>query len=246
MNYRPNIFIILICLCVANNFLYAQDPVLEGNQFLVKINEKLWQKQSYSIDFVYEYFDSVGSSRASETYSGFYRKSYDKIHSMHFGVEMYQDENNRLIIDNESKRIMLTSVPDDSIIEPTQMNFGPYLSIAEDIEICRLGDVRQFKLKFNPELGLEITELTLLTDTSYLLYRINMQHNLQNTSNELYHYDESSLNPFTQIHLKNYKFHPQFSNSEFDYKHILNCNSQTCNLTKSYSNYTLINQKLSP
>lgn len=104
--------IILFFLLVFNTFSgYGQETIIDKNkaaEIIKSVNESILNARNFSAKLHYSIFKNHNDTVAFEQTDGFYKRNNENEHSVLLGVETIQNQQERLMVDTNSKTMLLS------------------------------------------------------------------------------------------------------------------------------------------
>lgn len=203
----------------------------KAERILVDLNNYYLEHSNYSATVTHALYTHYNAQTADETYTGYYRRNKLKEHSVLMGIETIQNEQTKVVIDTNSKIIMVNN--------PIQMVNNPGIEIIAALKLCSSVRVNDKGAESTIELVFQGNEYPLakmlIAIVDHRLAVLEMWHSEAVTDD-----NGEIIKPRTKISYSNYQENKKFSAKEFSTGHVVELKNSAIIPAESYSLYRIM------
>lgn len=203
----------------------------KAERILVDLNSYYLEHPNYSATVTHALYSNYNAQTADESYSGFYRHNKLKEHSILMGIETIQNEQFKVVIDTNSKLVMVyNTIP---------MANNPGIEIISALKLCRSIHVNDKGAESRIELDFQDNQYPLskmvIAIVDHRLTVLEMWHNEAIT-------DENGeiIKPRTKVSYTDYQENKKFSAKEFAIGHIVELKNSAITPKAEFSLYRIM------
>lgn len=232
--------LITVILCISGLFLSLPTKGQDAKTAFKKVNEAFSKYNRISYNITYNYYKNGSDKKPYETLGGVYKKDggsfYQKIDSREFIV----NDNYQVIIDNETKHMVVENRPQVVKQEQFMIEMDSVLALCKSISSKKSGASDLYSLFFDTDV-FSYSQLDITIDPAKNFITKIVFHLLE------YDEDGAIINrPRLEVQITDYNTAPVFSPNLFtETKYVKIDKGGNVSLAKNYSTYTLLNNKVS-
>jgi hypothetical protein len=203
----------------------------KAEKILVDLNTYYLEHPNYEAGVEHSLYSNYNAQTADETYTGYYRHNKLKEHSVLMGIETIQNEQLRVVIDTNSKLVMVyNTIP---------MANNPGIEIISALKLCSSIRVNDKGAKSTIELDFQDNQYPLskmvIDIVDHRLAVLEMWHNEAIT-------DENGeiIKPKTKVSYTDYQENKKFSAKEFAIGHIVELKNSVITPKAEFSLYRIM------
>jgi hypothetical protein len=203
----------------------------KAERILVDLNSYYVEHPNYAATVTHALYSNYNAQTADETYTGYYRHNKLKEHSVLMGIETIQNEQLRVVIDTNSKLVMVyNTIP---------MANNPGIEIISALKLCSSIRVNDKGAKSTIELDFQDNQYPLskmvIDIVDHRLAVLEMWHNEAIT-------DENGeiIKPKTKVSYTDYQENKKFSAKEFAIGHIVELKNSAITPKAEFSLYRIM------
>lgn len=203
----------------------------KAERILVDLNSYYLEHPNYGVTVTHALYSHYNAQTADETYTGYYRRNKLKEHSVLMGIETIQNEQTKVVIDTNSKLVMVyNTIP---------MANSPGIEIISALKLCSSIRVNDKGTKSTIELDFQDNQYPLskmvIAIVDHRLTVLEMWHNEAVT-------DENGeiIKPRTKVSYTDYQENKKFSAKEFAIGHIVELKNSVITPKAEFSLYRIM------
>jgi hypothetical protein len=203
----------------------------KAERILVDLNSYYLEHPNYGVTVTHALYSHYNAQTADETYTGYYRRNKLKEHSVLMGIETIQNEQTKVVIDTNSKLVMVyNTIP---------MANNPGIEIISALKLCSSIRVNDKGAESTIELDFQDNQYPLskmvIAIVDHRLAVLEMWHNETVTDD-----NGEIIKPRTKVYYTNYQENKKFAGKEFDNGHIVEIKNQAVIPKQKYINYRIM------
>jgi len=203
----------------------------KAERILVDLNSYYLEHPNYGVTVTHALYSHYNAQTADETYTGYYRRNKLKEHSVLMGIETIQNEQTKVVIDTNSKLVMVyNTIP---------MANSPGIEIISALKLCSSIHVNDKGAESRIELDFQDNQYPLskmvIAIVDHRLTVLEMWHNEAVTDD-----NGEIIKPRTKISYSNYQENKKFSAKEFSTGHVVELKNSAIIPAESYSLYRIM------
>jgi hypothetical protein len=203
----------------------------KAEKILVDLNTYYLEHPNYEAGVEHSLYSNYNAQTADETYTGYYRRNKLKEHSVLMGIETIQNEQFKVVIDTNSKLVMVyNTIP---------MANNPGIEIISALKLCSSIRVNDKGAESRIELDFQDNQYPLskmvIAIVDHRLAVLEMWHNeaITNDNGEI-------IKPRTKVSYTNYQENKKFSAKEFAIGHIVELKNSVITPKAEFSLYRIM------
>jgi hypothetical protein len=203
----------------------------KAERILVDLNSYYLEHPNYGVTVTHALYSHYNAQTADETYTGYYRRNKLKEHSVLMGIETIQNEQTKVVIDTNSKLVMVyNTIP---------MANSPGIEIISALKLCSSIRVNDKGTKSTIELDFQDNQYPLskmvIAIVDHRLTVLEMWHNEAVTDD-----NGEIIKPRTKVSYTDYQENKKFSAKEFAIGHIVELKNSVITPKAEFSLYRIM------
>jgi hypothetical protein len=203
----------------------------KAERILVDLNSYYLEHPNYGVTVTHVLYSNHVIQTPDETYMGFYRRNKSKEHSVLMGIETIQNEQFKVVIDTNSKLVMLeNSTP---MTNTAGLEVVSALKLCSSVKVNINGNESTIDLNFQGN-QYPLSKLTIVI-VNHRLSTLEMWHNETVTDD-----NGSIIKPRIKVSYTNYQENKKFSAKEFAIGHIVELKNSAITPKAEFSLYRIM------
>lgn len=203
----------------------------KAERILVDLNSYYLEHPNYGVTVTHALYSHYNAQTADETYTGYYRRNKLKEHSVLMGIETIQNEQTKVVIDTNSKLVMVyNTIP---------MANNPGIEIISALKLCSSIHVNDKGAESRIELDFQDNQYPLskmvIAIVDHRLTVLEMWHNEAVTDD-----NGEIIKPRTKVSYTDYQENKKFSAKEFAIGHIVELKNSVITPKAEFSLYRIM------
>lgn len=211
---------------------------------LFKMNRAYRNFKDLSMNMTYLIFASHKSVTPQEVYRGIFKKQGEAQYSRFMGIQTLSTKNFFVTADSSEKEIILSNPANQANLFLPKTDIDNYLKLCSKTEFFEpKPGLIGYRLFANPKIISEYSRVDIhINKKTFLVERLILYYGREMNSDES---GSKKDKPRMEIFFSNIDTHPEFSPDEFSESRFFVQNGEDYKVTKEYSEYQLINKKIS-
>lgn len=232
-----NLIIVIFSFCglFLGQYVFAQD----AKKAFTKVNETFSKYDKISYNITYNYYQFTKDKKPYESLTGVFKKDGNRSYSKVGSSELLVNDKYRVIVDNESKHLVIENRPIVVSQQQLVVDLDSVLKECKSITVKKVGSEEIYSLTFDTGF-FDYSKLDITVDASKNFITKIVFHLVETADGDLI-----TNQPRLEIIISGYNTSPVFSKGFFSETNYVKIDDKgNVSLIKNFSSYTLLNNKV--